>query len=290
VPGGAEDAALSRAKDAGMQARYLVVGRNSFLAGRFRALGEVAQDCDFVTHREAEAAAPSDLRSFDCVVNFAIDPGYRRERYAKECDFDLKLAELVQATGARYVMASTRAVYSAAVAMGAKETGPATGNETPYGRNKLETERRLTALLGGRLTVLRIANIIGDEFGSGRRTFMSLALESLKSKNQIRLDIAPDVRRDFLPDTHFVRVLDAVLREPCGGLLNVGSGLAVRVGDIADWLIEGYGAGEVVVSDQRLHDVFVLDVGRLRSTYRIECTHDAIADHCRAIGRQLRGR
>ena len=268
---------------------FLVVGRNSFLAGRFRALSRIAQDCHFATHQEAEAAAPSEFRFFDRIINFAIDPGYRSECYATDRDFDLKLAQKTPSQG-RYVMLSSRAVYGRDAAMGAKETDPVTGNETTYGRNKLETEHRLTELLGDRLTVLRIANIIGDEVGSGRRTFMSQALERLKSKNEILLDISPNVRRDFLPDSVFVRILDAVLQDPHGGPLNVGSGLPVRVGDIAGWLIEGFGAGRIVVSDQRVHDEFVLDIERLKARYGIDCAVGDIAEHCRTIGRSLRGR
>ncbi|MDH3233097.1 MAG: NAD(P)-dependent oxidoreductase [Alphaproteobacteria bacterium] len=268
---------------------FLVVGRNSFLAGRFRALSQIAADCHFITHQEAETAPPSELQPFDCIINFAIDPGYRSERYAMERDFDLKLAQKTPSQG-RYIMLSSRAVYGRDVAMGAKETEPATGNETTYGRNKLETEHRLTELLGDRLTVLRIANIIGDELGSGRRTFMSLALERLKSENEILLDISPDVRRDFLPDNVFVRVLDAALQDPQGGPLNVGSGLPVRVSDIAGWLIEGFGAGQIVVSDRRVHDEFVLNTERLKARYGIGCAVEDIAKHCRNIGRTLRER
>jgi UDP-glucose 4-epimerase len=273
-----------------MKTSILVVGRNSFLAERFRALSAVGGQCTFLTHQEAGAGAASDLSSADCIVNFAIDPAYRSGAYSEAHDFDLKLARTARSADARYLMLSTRAVYPRANAMGAKESDPAGGNETPYGRNKAETEHRLAEILGDRLTVLRIANIIGNEFGSGRRTFMSLALERLKSRNEILLDISPEVRRDFLPDTGFVRVLDAVLLNPCGGILNVGSGQAVRVGEIADWLIEGYGSGRVTVSDHRLHDEFVLDVERLRATYGFDFTRDDIRDHCLWIGRELRGR
>jgi nucleoside-diphosphate-sugar epimerase len=272
-----------------MKAKFLVVGRNSFLASRFRALSEIASDCEFITHLEAGAAAPSRLRSFDCIVNFAIDPLYRSEPYSEERDFDFALAQAACSSDTRYVMLSSRAVYSRDRAMGAKETDPATSNGTVYGRNKLETEQRLTEMLGVRLTILRIANIIGNELGSGRRTFMSQALDRLKAKNEIVLDISPKVQRDFLPDSHFAEVLDGVLQNPRGGVLNVGSGIPVRVGDIAGWLIEGYGAGKIEVSDERLHDEFVLDVSRLKLTYGLECRCKHIADHCREIGHQLRG-
>jgi dTDP-4-dehydrorhamnose reductase/UDP-glucose 4-epimerase len=278
----------SRGKARRITKKFLFVGCNSFLAGRLRALSEIEEQLCFVPHQYFNTVAASDHGVFDCILNFAIGPGYRSGRYSKKRDFDHKIAERLRATKTRYVMSSSRAVYSSEIAKGAKESGPATSKGTQYGRNKLETERRLGETLGNRLTVLRMANIIGNEYRSGRSTFMSQALDRLKSKNEIRLDISPQVRRDFLADSHFVKVLDAVLQEPRGGALNVGSGMAVRVGDIADWLIEGYGAGKVVVSDHRIHDEFVLDVTRLKSAYGIDYAPGEIADHCREIGRQLR--
>jgi len=269
-------------------ANFLIVGQNSFLAGRFRALTTTNGTCRFVSHQYLDASTPDDFRSFDCIVNFACDPDYRSGQYSEIRDFDVRLAEAVRGAGAHYIMLSSRAVYSPDVALRASESSVATGNHTAYGRNKLKTECTLQTVLGDRLTILRMANIIGYELDGGRRTFMALALNRLKSKGQIRLDISPEVRRDFLPDCTFVRALDRVLQEPCGGLLNVGSGQAIRVGDIASWLIEGYGAGNLVVSDHRVHDEFVLNVQRLSSRYGIHSTRENVEDYCRKIGSRLR--
>ena len=184
-------------------------------------------------------------------------------------------------------MLSSRAVYSPEVAMGANETTTAVGANI-HGRNKKITENNLKRLLENRLTILRISNVIGNEFGTGRRTFMSLALERLKSRQEISLDIDPGVRRDFLPDYQLVAILDAVLRIFPGGTINVGSGIPTAVGDVANWLIEGYGVGRVVVTDNRIHDEFVLNVDRLHSIHGIVTSREEIARHCRSIGAQLR--
>ncbi|MCZ6862426.1 MAG: NAD(P)-dependent oxidoreductase [Alphaproteobacteria bacterium] len=265
--------------------RILVVGRNSFLARRFAALSEFAEDCRLVSHREA--FKPLVFNDIDCVINFARHPDYSGRPYGEKRDFDVQLARKLLDANVRYVMLSSRAVYSPEVAMGADEATMAVGANT-YGRNKAITENNLRKLFQDRLTVLRISNVMGNEFGAGRPTFMSLALDRLKSRQEIRLDIDPSVRRDFLPDYKLVATLDAVLREPAGGTINVGSGIPTPVGDIANWLIEGYGGGRTVVTDNRIFDEFVLNVDRLRSIHGITTTSEEIASHCRSIGAQLR--
>ena len=52
---------------------------------------------------------------------------------------------------------------------------------------------------------------------------------------------------------------------PPGGVLNVGSGIALPTGRLALWVLEGYGRGELVIEVPREHDAFVLDVTRLMS-------------------------
>ncbi len=132
--------------------------------------------------------------------------------------------------------------------------------------------------------------MIGEEQGTGRATFMAQALDRLVAHKEIVLDINPQVRRDFLPDTGFCRILEAVSADPPAGAMNVGSGLAIAVGSIAHWLIEGYGEGAFRVVDDRWHEEFRLDVGRLRARYGGGVTEAEIAEHCRRIGARLRDR
>ena len=53
-----------------------------------------------------------------------------------------------------------------------------------------------------------------------------------------------------------------IVAAPPGGVLNVGSGIALPTGRLALWVLEGYGRGELVIESPREHDAFVLDVGR----------------------------
>lgn len=266
--------------------KVLLVGKNSFLAGRFLSLARDRDRYLPVTHREALDRTL--FEHVDCVINFALDPRFRSRPYAPQWDFDAALAAMAARADAHYIMLSSRTVYGSDAALNAREASLGGEAASLYGRNKRIAERRLTDLLGDRVTLLRTANVIGDEQGLGRRTFMALTLDGLAAQGKIVLDINPSVRRDFLPIGRFAAILEAVARNPRPGPLNVGSGLPLAVGSVAGWLIEGFGEGTVSVVDDRIHDEFYLDVGLLRQTYGFHIDEAEIADDCRRIGASLR--
>ena len=83
------------------------------------------------------------------------------------------------------------------------------------------------------------------------------------------------------------RLLTRIAAAPPGGILNVGSGIALPTGRLALWLLEGYGRGELVIASPRERDAFVLDVGRLTRRYGSPCTYDELRDACLELGRRL---
>jgi dTDP-4-dehydrorhamnose reductase/UDP-glucose 4-epimerase len=156
-----------------------------------------------------------------------------------------------------------------------------------YGAHKLAAEHALRDLLGERLTVLRLANIFGYERTPGRRTFMALSLDRLARENRIHYAMRPFVARDFLPAEAFARVLARIAAAPPGGILNVGSGIALPTGRLALWVLEGFGRGELVIESIAEKDPFVLDVSRLTRLCGRPCSFDDLRHACVGIGRRL---
>jgi dTDP-4-dehydrorhamnose reductase/UDP-glucose 4-epimerase len=263
--------------------RILIVGRNSFLAGHvLRALPPVRVRA--VGHDETLRADLLD--GVACVVGCARHPllgsaGYR----PGTMDPDLRLARRLGERGIAYVMLSSRKVY--APGAGPLVENAATGPGDRYGRHKLAAEERLRALLGERLTVLRLANVFGYERTPGRNTFLSMTLERLAREGEIHYDMSPFVERDFLPVEAFARLLAKIAAAPPGGILNVGSGIGLPAGRLALWILEGFGRGRLVIDAPREHDAFVLDVTRLRGLHGEPCTFEEIRARAVAIGRRL---
>lgn len=231
------------------------------------------------------------LDGVEAVVTCAYHPRLRRgDAYDPDLDVDLAIARRVAArAGVRYLMLSTRAVYGPAGDDPVLREDRVPAPDRPYGASKLATERALAPLLGDRLTVLRLSNVFGDEAIPGRRTFLGVALADLRELGRISLDIDPSVERDFVPVEAVADAIARVVAAPRGGVFNLGAGVATRVGDIAAWLVEGYGRGRVEVTDSRRHDAFALDIGAAVAAFGIaEVPRDAIRARCLAIGRALR--
>jgi dTDP-4-dehydrorhamnose reductase/UDP-glucose 4-epimerase len=265
-------------------AGILLVGRNSFIAGhllnavsdgRIRPVGHEALD------------RPDLLDGVGTVINAARHPGSSQAGYDLEAlDPDVRLAKLIGERDVRMIMLSSRKVYAPS-ARPLLERSP-TGPTDAYGANKLRAEERLAGMLGERLTILRLANIFGDERIPGRRSFLALLLDRLAERRQIRYDMSPFVERDFLPVENLAALLARIVRAPPGGIMNVGSGIALPTGRLALWIMEGHGGGELLIDSHEERDRFVLDIGRLRARFGQPCTLDDIRNRCLDLGRRLR--
>ena len=262
--------------------RLLVVGHHSFIARHF--LAACAQPVTAVGHDAIDRQGLLD--GIDRVISFARHPLLGTADYRlTEMDPDLRLAARIAASGIEQVMLSSCKVYVPS-AKPLAETDP-TGPQDLYGRHKLALEQALREQLGARLTILRLANVFGYERGLARRTFFALMLDRLASVGQIRFDMSPFTLRDFLPVAACARMLARIVAAPPGGVLNVGSGIALPTGRVALWVLEGYGRGELVIESPREHDQFVLDIGELTRRYGPSCTYDELRASCLDLGRRL---
>lgn len=266
----------------------VVIGVGSFIAAALRARPETAA-WRFVGHAEA-LADDTWLAGRDVVINCAFDSRLKREPYDPAHDVDLVLAARVrQRASVRYVMLSSRMAYGPAGPDGRLAENREPRPVHPYGVAKLETERRLAALLGERLTVLRLSNVFGYELISGRANFFAMALRGLHERGRIVFDMSPFVERDFLPVERLAEQLAQVVGRLQPGLYNLGAGAAVPTGRIAQWLIEGYGEGELLVTRMREHDGFWLDITAARAAFGVvgvDATQ--LRSNCVALGRRLR--
>lgn len=263
----------------------VVVGRNSFLAQRFREYfpsGNIL----YLSHGEALSRA-DDLKAARIVVNFSYAPALSSQPYQAELDSDSKLARMI-GPNTHYVMLSSRMVYGEA-----GRSSEFTEKTQPhpvsfYGKSKLAVENSLKALLAeDKLTILRLSNIFG--FEPERKTFFGAALTNLSLKKQMTFDIAPESVRDFLPVAIFSEYLAKILKDPVGGTFNIGSNLPVSCADITEWIIEGYGEGRAVFESFESRGEFYLNTEKAKKVFGLKDVQiDDIRNACIACGRDLK--
>lgn len=251
-----------------------------------RALATMMPNVSFLSH--GEVCGPEAFDGYDTVVNLALDPRYMNTAYNREFDFERRIGEMVVPLDCRLIMISSRKVYAPEVALGVCETAPTEGCDV-YGRNKRNTENYLLDALQDRLTVLRLGNVAGFDMGQQKLTFMPQMLSSLQSNGRIVFDVNPFTRRDFITDAAVIRGIIGVVERKLSGIYNLGSGVGLEIGQLAMWLIEGYGRGELLIQSPSIRDEFFLDVTKLETEIGTLCGVDEIRTVCLEAGRRLAG-
>lgn len=245
----------------------VAIGKNSFLAQNL-AQHPNAKDWKFLG-RDEIASRKEIVQNARVLINFAFDPALTKEEYTASRDMDSILAGIIS-TDCHYIMLSSRMVY------GEMEGDTTCFKETSlcrpttlYGKNKKAIEERLASSLAPeKFTILRLSNIFGVE--KGRKTFFGTAMKTLHAENLIKFDISSESIRDFLPAKNFSDALTRIAAQPKAGTYNLGSGVGVTCGDIAKWLIEGYGQGKAVFEgEDNRKGAFCLDMSKTLSDYSL---------------------
>jgi UDP-glucose 4-epimerase len=258
----------------------LVTGAGGFIGRAIvQALGADARPASHQAFQE-----PTRFADMTAVVHAGRDPLLGKPGYRVADDAELKLAHLAAAHDLPFLSLGTRKVYAPSD-QALDETAPI-GPTDRYGEQKLALEGALAAILGPRLTRLRLANIFGFELG--RQGFMGMMIGALQRGEPITFDMSPFVRRDFLPVETTARAIARLAADPPGGIVNIGSGIGLETGRLALALIEGHGGGQLLISDPRHHDPFTLDVTRMTRLTGITTDTTAILARARAIGQQLK--
>lgn len=267
--------------------RIILLGGGSFIGSAVaKACQQTGKEYLALSHTQS----PLGIGPGDCLINFALDPMYRDGPYDETRDRDLAAARVAAKHRTRFVMLSTRRVYGPEDRWNVKETAPATGDETSYGRNKAITEIAVRRVCGDRAAIFRLSNIFGYEYSKDRprHSFLGMLLTSLRSENTIRFDVHSDTRRDFLPVDICARALVARALDGTSGTFNLGAGFPIACGSLAQWVMEGLGSGKLICDPPVVREEFYLNMDKWRARFGPVTSEDEMRDYCIGIGRTLR--
>lgn len=265
----------------------VAIGKNSFL-GETAAQHPQAASWRFLSHKEA--LDPKFFEGASCVVNFALNSKIKKGILTPETDFDSQVAKLIKGKNIHYAMISSRTVYGPSKHDGVLRETDTPAPVTGYGKAKLQIENSLKEILGEEnLTILRLSSIFGFEIDERRQSFFSMALCKLLENGTIEYNMDPRVRRDFLSVHRCADALVTICNQIKPGTYNVGCGFGQQTQDVADWLIEGFGSGKLVITDSGFNDQFWLDMEKTRKTFNIKpVTKDDLKEDCVSLGKALR--
>lgn len=267
--------------------KLLVIGENSKLAKNFLDTTKGNKKFSLMSCRHNKV--PTDIGDIDYVINFSLDPRMYSDKYEKDLDQDLFLAERIKNTQAKFLTISSRQVYgmhkNLYLFKESDEINPK--RISNYGLNKLRSEKNIVDALGdeSRLIICRSSNIFGDDVGS--RNFLGIAIDSLTKNGFISLNSNRKVIKDFLPVSFHSKFIESLIMNNAFGIFNVGSGIKINLQDFCDALISGFGLGYIKDNDI-IDDQFSLDIGKLNKLANFDITRDTILSNAYNIANKYR--
>ena len=170
----------------------------------------------------------------DIIINCSISNNFFLETYRKINDRNLEIAKLIQRKKIHFFMLSTRMVYKPQANI--KENSKIKPINT-YAKNYYISELNCRKVLGKKLTVLRISNVVGYEIRNKRQSLMSTLIKSIKLKKVI-LDGSSNFTKDIIPINYFCQYFYKLLNN-LNPLVNLGSGVSFSLREIVAILSRG---------------------------------------------------
>ena len=196
-----------------MMKKILVIGKNSLLAKNF--LLHIDRNKSFEINSCRHKNIPSEINSYDFVVNFSFNPKLYTNEYIEKYDQDLKIAKLIRnSKKTKMVIFSSRQVYGVHNDLYTFKEDDVDLNRTmtTYGLNKVQCENNVKKCINdnSRLLICRSANIFSQKVGG--KNFTGIALNSLLKNDLIMLNSSRRVVKDFLPvDLHSIIIQRLVI-------------------------------------------------------------------------------
>jgi len=211
--------------------KVLIIGKNAYLA---EGVETHFKDFDIDTVRRAHEV--ENWGKYDAVVNFCIQPEHFSRLLSEDEMIDVEIVKKL-APHTRFVFMSSRKVYGSDTKLKEYKEKDALRPCDFYAKNKVNIEQKLQNLLGDRLLILRISNILGLPPKRNSPTFVSWLASEVSAKGKVTVTADPRAKKDFITKDYFQETLSALIAKNVQGVVNVGSNFAYTTEDLLKKLV-----------------------------------------------------
>ena len=86
----------------------------------------------------------------------------------------------------------------------------------------------------------------------------------------------------------FVKILDELIKKNIVGKFNLSSNIPIRVSEIVNQIIKGYGVGTIIMSEKmKKNNSFILKNNKLKKIVRFKTSKKKILQYCFKLGKKL---
>ena len=265
--------------------KVVIIGGDSYVAG---GLEKYLTDCHVTNlHFDNWRDNIKTLKDADCVVNFSIAPEFSKQDVMPDEVIDTQIAKTIRNTDTRFIFISSRKVYGSSNECVMYTEDDALNGVDFYAKNKIITEHKLNNILGDKLTVLRLSNIVGEPVNrTGYKTFIGWICENYINQGHLVVSQNSRTVKDFVTKRFIHECLAEFIKKDTSGTYNLSAGFGMTIGDILNGYL-GKSNVKYIGEDEPLFDQFVLDNSKLTATINKKITREEISEYLQDCRKQL---
>ena len=219
---------------------------------------------------------------FDLIINCSNNKNFFKKKYEKKNDRNLIIANYIKKLDLTFFILSTRMVYKPKFRI--KENSKLLPINI-YGKNSLLSEINCKKILGDKLVILRLSNIIGYEVRKKRQSMMSMLITGIK-KNNVILD--NNYKKDILPIKYLCIMILKIIQSNYKGIINVGSGISLKLIEIFKHIDLNKKSKVILKENIKNHDDnFSYETKKLENIIRFRITKKNILEELKKIGKKI---
>lgn len=227
------------------------------------------------------------LKDADWIVNFSIDPCFSTGNMELKDILDIQVADAIKNYDVRYMFMSSRKVYGACDICKEYSEEDALFGVDYYAKNKIKTEQALRQILGDKLAIVRISNIIGEPvMRAGYKTFIGWICENYLTKGELTVNQNSNSIKDFITKDFLHDSIVSLISKNVTGIVNVSSGFGTPVKDV----LKGY-VGEANIrfsgENSQCTDQFILNNTKLKNISNMSITRENLLQYLMKCHEQL---
>ncbi len=259
--------------------KVIIIGKNSFVATNLknylRKKKIIYKNISFLNFLSKKSI----LVNFDYIINCSSNKNFVYKKYLLKNDHDTRIAKTIKKTGLKLIILSTRKVYKSKY--NSKESDKILP-KCNYSKNKSISEKKSYKILGKRLLILRISNLIGKPKKNKKKLhktfvdiFFSFAKKGIIFDNK-------KIFKDFLSVNKLSEIIFKLIKTKAYGIYNVSLGRKVYLNDIIKWL-NFYNNKKVLktlVNNSFNQDNFTLNNQKLRNKIKIKINISGLKNDC----------
>ena len=227
------------------------------------------------------------LNSFDIIINCTSNQKFVKNKYANKNDNDFIIAKKIINLKTKLIMLSTRKIFKPKFNI--KELDKKEPN-CNYSINKVISEASVNKILGARVLILRISNIISMPNKNKRKlhnTFSDIFFEMAK-KGYI-YNNNKKIYKDFISISKFNQIVYELIKKDSFGIFNISLGKKIYINQLIAWLnFHNTKKIKVInIKNSFNNDSFTLNNNKLMKQIKVKNNILELKNECFAISKKF---